>query len=875
MARSRTLREQTRLFVVSTGALALIGALIILASEYSAARDDAQQILRNTADLSETRIAQSLTVTRSRLEALAAVEALTSLDRDRCAAYLRGARPALPELANIFVTGVDGQLVCRSAITDGSTLDGELGDLSVRPWWPGATHPDTTFFSSQPVMGRISRDWLIVHTIPLTSPDGDRIGYLGVSQPVVALVVLFETEFLPPLHVITVAARDGRVIARSEDLEGFLQRNVTLPRLKADADIYSSVTGFSEASVADGTPTLWAYRHMDEAPWTVYAGVPQAWISHRALAAAWPKLILIGLLFAAPVVLGSQVLKSIGRSIKTVVSWSEDPERAGSEAPPHVETEEVRQLASTFERTLNERNAASAAKHAALRRVRSILNNAAFGIYISDANGRFLDSNPAMAKMLGFESEAELVSVEIGSLYSDPAQRAEVLADAHAGRRTSAEVEWLRRDGTRFSVRLNWRRLENSESGGVFEVIAEDVSDRKELEAQLRQSQKLEAIGRLAGGVAHDFNNRLTVISGQAEMLLEDLPPGHPFGEYARLILESSERSAELTAQLLAFSRRQLQRNQVVDLNETLKTVKEMAERLIGEDIDVGARMTKEATVLADPGQMEQVLMNLCTNARDAMPRGGRLLLSTEQRELSEVEARTAVNAMPGRFVVLSVSDTGEGMDEETQSRIFEPFFTTKPAGKGTGLGLSTVYGIVSQSGGHLKVHSRPGQGTRFEIWMPRVSGVASVPRVDRPRSPGPLGNGETILVAEDEAPVRQVIVATLERAGYRVLPAEDGYHALSIAAGHDTTIDLLVSDVLMPGMKGPELAERLLQLGTVGRVLFVSGYAEESPGIEHDGLPWDFLAKPFAGAALGAKVRALLDQEAYLPAEKGSPARS
>ena len=875
MARSRTLGEQTRLFVVSTGALALIGALIILASEYSAASQGAEQILENARDLTGARLSQSVADTRGRLQGLADVDALPILNSDRCQAYVDGALPALPEFTRLFVTGADGTLLCQSPTRDSAPRANAVADLSTAPWWRGASHPDTVFFSSQPVFDQGTDDWQLIHTIPLTTPGGERVAYLGVSQPVLSLVELFQTDPLPDEHIVTVGAHDGHVIARSQDLEGFLLRNVTLPQLTAQAELFKSSTGFNEAPTLDGTPTLWAYLHLTEAPWTVYTGVPQAWVTRRALASAWPKLILIGLLFAAPVVFGSRVLQSIARSIKSVVRWSEDRDGAGSSPPPHVETEEVRQLASTFERTLDERNAANAAEHAALGRIQSILNNAVFGIYISDADGRFLDSNPAMARMLGYESEAELATVEISSLYSDPAQREEVLADAYSGRRTSAEVEWLRRDGSRFPVRLNWRRLEDAESGGVFEVIAEDVSDRKELETQLRQSQKLEAIGRLAGGVAHDFNNRLTVISGQAEMLLEDLPEDHPYAEYARLILESSERSAELTAQLLAFSRRQLQRTQVVDLNSTLKTVKGMAERLIGEDIDVGARMTEDATVMADAGQMEQVLMNLCTNARDAMPDGGRLLLSTEHRELSEEEARTAVDAAPGHYVVLSVSDTGEGMDEETQSRIFEPFFTTKPAGKGTGLGLSTVYGIVSQSGGHLKVFSWPGRGTRFEIWLPKAVGEVTEEPADRPWTPGPVGNGETILVAEDEAPVRQVIVATLERAGYRVLAAEDGYHALSLAADHDGPIDLLVSDVLMPGMKGPDLAERLLQLGTIGRVIFVSGYAEESPEIEHVGLPWDFMAKPFAGAALGAKVRALLDQEAYVPVDERSPAGS
>ena len=377
---------------------------------------------------------------------------------------------------------------------------------------------------------------------------------------------------------------------------------------------------------------------------------------------------------------------------------------------------------------------------------------------------------------------------------------------------------------------------------------------------QLTQAQKLEAVGRLAGGVAHDFNNLLTVIQGRVELVLDELPPDHPVRGHADLIQRTGERAAALTHQLLAFSRRQILRPRVLDLNAVVAELEKMLGRVIGEDVEVELELGAElGRVKADASQIDQVLMNLALNARDAMPRGGRLTIRTVNVGL-EAAAAERLGAPPGHYVMLEVRDTGVGMDEATRLRMFEPFFTTKAPGKGTGLGLATVYGIIQQSGGHVEVDSAPGRGASFRIFLPRVTEPveleATTARPARVRA-----GTETVLLLEDEAEVRAMVRAMLVGQGYRVLEAEQGVEALEIAERENGPIDLLVTDVVMPQQSGPELARRLVARRPQTRVLYISGYPDDAlgeHGVLHPGVA--FLAKPFTAAELARKVREVLD---------------
>jgi PAS domain S-box-containing protein len=514
-------------------------------------------------------------------------------------------------------------------------------------------------------------------------------------------------------------------------------------------------------------------------------------------------------------------------------------------------------------------NAALRATQESLRRseisFRSLVMNAPYGICRCDALGILQDANPAMVAMFGYDRASELTGRHLGSLYADAQQWFQTADYFHARKEfNNLTTECVRKDGTAIVARISGRSIPNGKSGGSFEIFMEDVTETRMLELQLRQAQKMEAIGRLAGGIAHDFNNLLMVISGYSEFLLERLGPDPRLRGPAQEISNATQRATSLTRQLLAFSRKQMLAPKMLDLNEVVAENLKMLTRMIGEDIDlVMVPGPALGAVRADPGQIDQVIMNLAVNARDAMPEGGKLTIETTNVTLDENFARTHTPLTAGDYIMLAISDTGVGMDNDTQSRIFEPFFTTKGA-KGTGLGLSTVYGIVKQSGGFIFVDSQPQRGTAFRAYFPRVDG-----REDAAATQDSLGlpraerGQETILLVEDETNLRGLARQYLETQGYKILEAEDGAAALQIVDGHKGTIDLLLTDVIMPGINGRELASKITRLLPGIRVLYMSGYTENAVG--HDGMldaGINLLQKPFSLPALKDRVQEVLDSE-------------
>jgi CheY-like chemotaxis protein len=388
------------------------------------------------------------------------------------------------------------------------------------------------------------------------------------------------------------------------------------------------------------------------------------------------------------------------------------------------------------------------------------------------------------------------------------------------------------------------------------------VTERRALEDQFRQAQKMEAVGRLAGGVAHDFNNLLMVVSGYTEVLLEQLNEHDPLLVKVQAIQQAADRATTLTRQLLAFSRKQLLELKVVDMNAIVADMERLLRPLIGENIDLTTKLAPNVGhTRADAGQLEQVIMNLVVNAKDAMPTGGRIVIQTSEEELDAVRREHSL-IQPGSYILLSVSDTGAGMDKETQSRIFEPFFTTKEKGKGTGLGLSTVYGIVKQSGGYIFAQSELGSGSTFRIYLPRVADPPGQPGLAK-HTQAPSGGSETVLLVEDEDSVRELVRETLQSKGYTVMEACDGINGMKVAETHHGKIDILITDVVMPGMSGRELAQRVSASRPTIKVLYLSGYTEDA--IIHEGVldpGTAFLQKPFTLQALARKVRDVLHGE-------------
>jgi two-component system cell cycle sensor histidine kinase/response regulator CckA len=398
--------------------------------------------------------------------------------------------------------------------------------------------------------------------------------------------------------------------------------------------------------------------------------------------------------------------------------------------------------------------------------------------------------------------------------------------------------------------------------------MALDVTDRKQLEEQFRQAQKMEAVGRLAGGIAHDFNNLLMVIQGYADLLTDRLPEGDAMRRNAEQIQMASQRATSLTRQLLAFSRKQMLAPKVLNIQSVVSDMEKILRRLIGEDVELKTSAAPDlGLVMADRSQLEQVIMNLAVNARDAMPEGGRLTIEVANVELDSSFAESPAVVSPGKYVLLAVTDTGSGMDAATQAHIFEPFFTTKEKGKGTGLGLATVYGIVKQSGGYVWVYSEPGQGTAFKIYLPRIEEEdAHAAREARPAAQSLQHGSETILLVEDEKGVRELAREYLEMTGYTVLQAGDGLSALALAAKHSSPIHLLMTDVVMPGISGRELAERIKKIRPEVKVLYMSGYTDQAV-VHHGILESDavLLQKPFTLPTLASKLREILTAEPVL----------
>ena len=556
---------------------------------------------------------------------------------------------------------------------------------------------------------------------------------------------------------------------------------------------------------------------------------------------------------------------------------------------------------------VTERRAAEEAARASDRRFRLLIEQAGDAIFVHDEQGRLLEVNQRACDSLGYMRE-ELLRLTVADIFQTrPAEcdmrseKIEGLALPAAFSAPHAAVTEAgihrRKDGSTFPVEVRIARLQPSApspvtgGGRLTLALARDVTERKRLEEQLRQAQKMEAVGRLAGGIAHDFNNLIQVITGCGEVVLGDLPLTHPSRDLVREMKHAGERAAALTRQLLAFSRQAVLAPKVLDLDAVIQETGQLLRRVIGEDIELAtpplrrdsedgvtgsaASLTpgpKLGLVRADPNQLEQVLLNLAVNARDAMPRGGQLTIETHNVELDEAYARANPEARPGAYVLLAVSDTGAGMDAATRARVFEPFFSTKGE-KGTGLGLATVYGIVRQSGGHVAVYSEPGKGTTFKLYLPRVD-EAALYKEDgergQERSGGLDSSGrllptaapmETLLLVEDEDGVRGLAGHVLQGCGYKVLEANNGAEALRLAAAYGGRIDLLVTDVVMPQVGGRELAERLAVLRPQTKVLFLSGYTDDAI-VRHGILEEEvaFLQKPFTTAALARRVREVLD---------------
>jgi two-component system cell cycle sensor histidine kinase/response regulator CckA len=514
---------------------------------------------------------------------------------------------------------------------------------------------------------------------------------------------------------------------------------------------------------------------------------------------------------------------------------------------------------------ITERKRAEEALRESEVRYRGLVNNATYGIYWVTLEGDLLDANPALVQMLGYGSIEELLAIDNTlCLFCDPAARDAVTGRYREHERGDTTVEWKSKNGKIITVRLIGRRSRDvRRNSDCVEVIVEDVTERIAMEKQLRQAQKFEAIGQLAGGIAHDFNNMIGAILGWAEIGLEETEAETRLHRHFDKVRHQAVRAAALTRQLLAFARRQILEPRNLDLNQNVTETLSLLEKVIGSNIEIRTKLAENLTLVrADPTQIDQVLMNLCINARDAMPEGGHLTIETGDVLFDEKYCAVHTFARPGHYTLLEVTDTGTGMDAATLDRIFEPFFTTKDTGKGTGLGLATVYGIVSQHGGFLHVYSEVGMGTTFRVYLPVTPSAERTPASVEESRPA-RGGAETILIAEDHEGLRELARETLANLGYHILLASDGEEAVRVFQANRDRVDLLLLDVVLPKMNGPEAYARISAEKQDVPVIFATGYSPDMAllhDVQERGLT--VLQKPYVPRELARRVRETLDHQ-------------
>jgi PAS domain S-box-containing protein len=644
-----------------------------------------------------------------------------------------------------------------------------------------------------------------------------------------------------------------------------LSRQISPPREALQLE------GASRFTTSWGEEAFGTARAIRQTPWVIVVHQPRA----DVVAPARRFLFGIGTFALAIILLGALCAWLLGRSVTTPLSElthaAEDLARGDYSRRVALSREdEIGRLGVAFNAMAQQVGDAATRVLSSERHFRALIENASDMICLVGADGRFMYVSPAQERFIGYTPADMKGQLALDFIHPDDQSRcAALLGQALQSPRVAVTASFKHRHKNG-----NWRDLSavitnllDDPAVHAIVINSYDLTDQVALQAQLLQAQKMEAIGQLAGGVAHDFNNLLTVVSSYSAILLTDLPGDSPARDDVQEIATAADRAAALTRQLLAFSRQQVLQPQVFDLNVVVEGMRRMLGRVVREDVRLQTVLEPSlGAVHADPRQLEQVIVNLAVNARDAMPNGGTLTIETCNVDLDEEETRLHAGMKPGPYVTLSVSDTGLGMDAETQARIFEPFFTTKGPGEGTGLGLATVYGIVQQSGGHVWVYSEPGLGSTFKIYLP-VSALSTPARSLRDSPPAVTRGSETVLLVEDEASVRAVARRILERAGYSVVEAKSSSEAVKLFSDHRASIDLLLTDMVMPEMSGRELAERLRAESPSLRAVFMSGYTEDAvlrQGGAGHGSNALFIQKPFTTRALTEKLREALDGVAH-----------
>ena len=719
----------------------------------------------------------------------------------------------------------------------------------------------------EPMIGRVTGQYSLAIGRAVLAGDGHVRGIVAASTMITQLRALLIPASLPAEAVVTLLDKHGVVLARTQGGKEWVGRDISA--LSSTRATLAEREGVREVMGVDGVARLSGFATAARVPWHVFVGIPKD-VALAEVRAQQREAIVLGI---------ASLLVSLGlawllasRIAGPVIALTADADAFASGDLSHrsrVEAEgELGKLAETFNRMATALERRSTELSDSERRYRALFDTLPLPMWIYNVQSlRFLAVNQAAVERYGYSRDEFM---EMTLLDIRPPEETERLSNMvpRLKRERVVGSPWRHRTSTGEILDVEITSDDLFDGGARTRlVVAIDVTARNQTEAalrasqeQLRQSQKMEAVGSLAGGIAHDFNNLLTAILGYCDLALESIPPDLPASDDVQEIRRAAQRAAELTHQLLTFSRRQLLKPSVFALNAAVLGTEKILRRLIRESIVLDLSLAPDSPLVrADPAQVEQVILNLAVNARDAMERGGRLVLSTGESAFTRSQTIAGGTLPPGHYATLSILDTGTGITAEVRERLFEPFFTTKERGHGTGLGLATVYGIVQQSGGGIDVQSVPGEGSTFTVYFPVAPEHETAMVGPRPHESSARGEG-TILLAEDDDAVRAIARTTLERAGYRVLAASDGASAVALADAHAGPIDLLLTDVIMPGMNGRELAQAMTSRRPGLPVLFVSGYTDNAlagyglPSVDHA-----LLDKPFTPASLTAAVATLL----------------
>ena len=712
-ARVPSIRARIALLAAAVGIVLLALQGYTATRQYRHSRDAGVAEVIALAERAAAATSQVLLRGRTTLESLASRRGRQLLDPERCAAEVPAIMAAAPFFSNVVVTAANGDAFC-SAVPPADLSALQLAD---RQWFPELLE-SRAFTISSPYTGILSGRTIVVLAAPVLDDEGSILGVIAASMGLEDFQSIAASAQSQLHDLVTIADAGRMIVARTSNPREWVGRELPPPQVATPSYTLDG-RPYTRTVDAEGVMRVWGEVGVSNTGWMVYGAVPVDVVFGPARALAATQLLWALGLVAIAALLAAWTYRGIGQPL---VLLADGARRTATDSPlpiPSNAPREVRSLAGELNRMLEARTTAREAERLAWGHYRALFDHAAVGIYRSSESGRFLDVNPALVRLLGYESADELKAVPAERLYRDPHRRRELIEQHRGEPFQDVEVEWVGKDGTPVTLLLSGRVVSDRKEDRIYEVFARDVTRERALSELSRHQQKMEALGRIAGGLSHEFNNLLTVISVNAEILRTELEATEQLQE-AEEIRRAAERGSMLTRKLLAFSRPELVVPQLVDVNQAVQDSEAMLRRAAGEHVDLVIRLDPEAPcVRLDPGHLDQALLNLVLNARDAMPMGGRTTIATEAR--CGGDAGPLGVELP--YTVLSVSDEGTGMTPEVVERAFEPFFTTKDAGKGTGLGLATVHGIAKEAGGFAKLVTRPGEGCRVELWLPSAVG--------------------------------------------------------------------------------------------------------------------------------------------------------